>query len=187
MEQRKDEADRAGKRYSIQQRWVPLSQISEHLIHAVIVAEDGTFYEHDGVDWFEVKESFIKNLTKFRFARGGSTITQQLAKNLFLSTSKDPMRKLKEFFISQSLEDELSKRRILEIYLNVIEWGDGIFGAEAAALKYFGKHTYELTREEATQMAAVIPSPLRNKPNSGSRFVNYRTRMIATRMAARGW
>lgn len=187
MEQRKIEAQRAGKKYAIQQRWVPLSQVSDHLIHAIIVGEDGTFYEHDGIDWFEVKESIKKDFQKFRFVRGASTITQQLAKNLYLSTSKDPMRKIKELVISQSLEDKLTKRRILEIYINIIEWGDGIFGADAAAMKYFGKHASELTRDEAARMAAVIPSPLRNKPNSGSRFVNYRTRLISTRMDARGW
>ncbi|MEW6061962.1 MAG: transglycosylase domain-containing protein, partial [Bacteroidota bacterium] len=120
-------------------------------------------------------------------ARGGSTISQQLAKNLYLSTSKDPIRKFKEVVITLRMERILSKRRILEIYLNVIEWGNGIFGAEAAARRYFGKSASELTREEAARMAAVIPSPRKHTPNDMSRYVQRRSSIILTRMAARGY
>jgi monofunctional biosynthetic peptidoglycan transglycosylase len=187
MEQRADEARSAGKPWAPRQQWVRLNRVSDHLQHAVIVAEDGMFYEHDGVDWYEMKESIKKDIQKRRFARGGSTITQQLAKNLFLSTSKDPVRKLKEFILSDRLEDALTKNRILEIYLNVIEWGDGVFGVEAASVRYFGKHASELTREDAARLAAVIPSPRRHSPTSQGAYVTRRTRMILARMAARGW
>ncbi len=173
--------------FQIRQTWVPLSGVSQHLINAVIVAEDGTFFEHGGIDWYEVRESVERNLEEERVVRGSSTITMQLAKNLYLSTSRDPLRKFKEMIIALRMERELSKRRILEIYLNVIEWGDGIFGVEAASRLYFGKSAGNLTREEAARMAAVIPSPLRHKPNTNSRYVMRRTDIILNRMDARGW
>jgi len=168
-------------------QWIPLSQISPHLVHAVIVAEDGSFYVHDGIDWYEVKESFERNIEEGRLVRGASTITQQLAKNLYLSGSRDPVRKLKEWIIAMRLENALSKRRILELYLNLIEWGDGIFGAEAASQHYFGKSAGELTRDEAVRLAAVIPNPLRYNPAGASRYVSNRMRIILSRMEARGW
>lgn len=186
MEQRMREAEDAEKKFIIQQNWVPLSRISRHLINAVIVSEDGMFYEHEGIDWYELGESIEKNLEKGKAARGGSTITQQLSKNLYLSTSKDPVRKLKELVITLRMERTLSKRRILEIYLNVIEWGDGIFGAEAAARRYFGKSAANLTREEAAQMAATIPSPRKQRPNVLNRYVARRSSIILSRMSARG-
>ncbi|MFZ4619205.1 MAG: monofunctional biosynthetic peptidoglycan transglycosylase [Bacteroidota bacterium] len=186
MDQRVDEASSAGKQFSIQQTWVPMSRISRNLVNAVIVSEDGMFYEHEGVDWYEVGESIEKNFEKGKAARGGSTISQQLSKNLYLSTSKDPVRKLKELVITLRMERMLSKRRILEIYLNVIEWGDGVFGAEAAARKFFGKSASQLSREEAAQMAAVIPSPRKHQPNIMSRYVARRSSIILSRMSARG-
>lgn len=186
MEQRETEAASTDKEFKIQQQWVPISRISKNLINAVIVSEDGMFYEHEGVDWFELEESIKKNLAKGKAARGGSTISQQLSKNLYLSTSKDPVRKLKELIITLRMERTLSKRRILEIYLNVIEWGNGVFGAEAASKKYFGKSASQLTREEAAQMAAVIPSPRKYQPNVMSRYVARRSSIILNRMSARG-
>ncbi len=186
MKQRIEEASDAKKPFSIQQQWIPLSRISKHLINAVIVSEDGMFFEHEGIDWYELGESIEKNLERGKAARGGSTITQQLSKNLYLSTSKDPIRKLKELVITLRMERTLSKRRILEIYLNVIEWGNGIFGAEAAAKKYFGKSASQLTREEAAQMAATIPSPRKQQPNNLNRYVSRRSSIILSRMAARG-
>ena len=176
-----------GKPWDIDQRWIPLSSISSELVHAMIVAEDGTFYEHEGFDWYEVQESLERNWNEGRFARGASTITQQLAKNLFLSMSRDPIRKLKEIIITLRMERVLSKDRILELYLNLIEWGDGIFGIEAAAQHYLGKSASGLTREEAARLAAVVPSPLRHAPNSESRYVQSRTESILMRMEARGW
>lgn len=186
MVQREREAADAGKEFTIQRQWVPMSKISRHLINAVIVSEDGMFYEHEGIDWYELGESIEKNFEKGKAARGGSTISQQLSKNLYLSTSKDPIRKLKELVITLRMERTLSKRRILEIYLNVIEWGNGVFGAEAAAKKYFGKSAALLTREEAAQLAAVIPSPRKHQPNVLSRYVARRSSIILSRMSARG-
>jgi monofunctional biosynthetic peptidoglycan transglycosylase len=173
--------------YIIQKQWMPLSNVSNDLVHAILVAEDGTFFEHEGIDWYEVQESIKKDLEKRRFARGASTITQQLARNLYLSTSKDPLRKLKEIVIAKRLEAVLSKDRILEIYLNTIEWGEGIFGAEAAAMTYFGKHASEITRDEAARLAAVVSSPLRYSPNTDARFVMFRKNIVLARMEARGW
>lgn len=184
MRQRIKESD--GK-IKINQRWVSLSRISPHLIHAIIVAEDGTFFEHGGIDWYEVQESIEKNIEEGRAARGASTITQQLAKNLYLSTSKDPLRKIKELIITLRMERYLKKNRILEIYLNVIEFGEGIFGVESAARKYFGKSSAELDRYESARLAAIIPSPLKHSPVENSRWLNYRTNIILNRMEARGW
>ena len=187
MRQRIRESEANGKKLAIRQSWVGLSRIPRHLQDAVIVAEDGTFYSHSGVDWFEVRESIEKNVKERRAARGGSTITQQLAKNLYLSTSKDPLRKAKEFIITLLLERRLSKSRILEIYLNVIEWGPGVFGADAAARTYFGKPAAALTLEESLRMAAVIPSPLRHRPDSNSRYVTRRKEIVRRRMMSRSF
>jgi monofunctional biosynthetic peptidoglycan transglycosylase len=187
MRQRLREAEAEGKQIKIVQQWIPLSRVPKHAINAIIVAEDGTFFEHGGIDWFEVQESLEKNLEEGRAARGASTITQQLAKNLFLSTSKDPVRKLKEVLITLMMEQELTKDRILEIYLNIVEWGRGIFGIEAASRAYFGKPASGLTTDEAVRLAAVIPSPLRHQPNTDSRYVLRRKDIVLARMQARHW
>jgi monofunctional biosynthetic peptidoglycan transglycosylase len=185
MRQRMREAERDGKSFRVVHRWVPFSRISKNLVDAVVVAEDGMFYSHGGVDWFEVGESIEKNIDERRAARGASTITQQLAKNLYLSTSKDPLRKLKELIITLLLENQLSKNRILEIYLNVIEWGRGVFGVEAASQTYFGKPASLLSLEEAIRLAAVIPSPLRHRANDNSRYVLRRKEIVLRRMQGR--
>lgn len=185
MKQRMEEARREGKSYRINQIWIPISKVSPYLIEAVIVSEDASFFDHQGVDWYEVRESIKKNLQRGRIARGASTITMQVAKNLFLSTSRDPLRKLAEVIIAFRIEQKLSKRRILEIYLNIIELGDGIFGVESASRKYFGKSASELTMEEAARLASIIPSPLRYTPNSNKRFVSWRSKIILNRMIAR--
>ncbi len=187
MRQRAEEAERAGKRFTIKHKWVSLSQIPRSMINAVVVAEDGTFWEHNGFDWFELKESLQKNWEKKRAARGASTITQQLAKNLYLSTSKDPIRKLKEAVITLLLEHYLDKNRIMEIYLNIIEWGPGIFGIGAAANTYFGQSASSLTFDQTVRLAAVIPSPLRHHPNNDSRYVLWRKKMVLTRMQGRDY
>lgn len=187
MEQRISEAEAEGKPFSIQKTWVPLSKISPHLVHAVITSEDGTFYEHAGIDWYELEESIEKNMEKGKTARGGSTITQQLSKNLFFSTSKSYGRKAKEMIVALRMERQLSKKRILEIYLNIIEWGNGVFGAEAASRKYFGKPASMLSREEAAYMAAVIPSPRKHAPNAPSSYISRRASLILLRMASRGY
>jgi len=185
MRQRLKEAENGGKSLKIFQQWMPIGRIPRYVVDAVVVAEDGTFFEHGGIDWFEVQESIEKNIEEGRAARGASTITQQLAKNLYLSTSKDPVRKLKEVIITLLLERTLSKRRILEIYLNIIEWGHGIFGIEAAARTFFGKSAAALTLDEGARLAAVIPSPLRHRPDADTRYVIRRQGIVLARMAAR--
>jgi monofunctional biosynthetic peptidoglycan transglycosylase len=160
MDLRVAEARSAGRaKFSIRQQWVPYSRISRDLTRAVVLTEDAAFYDHEGIDLSEIRASMERNWEDGRFTRGASTITQQLAKNLYLSPSRNPMRKLKELLITRRLEAALTKRRILEIYLNVIEWGDGIFGCEAAARAYFGKSASDLSLDEAALMAAAIINP----------------------------
>jgi monofunctional glycosyltransferase len=166
MRQRDAEARREARRARRIQSWVPLSQVSRNLIHAVVAAEDPKFFGHEGIDWEAVRESVELNVRKGRFARGGSTITQQLAKNLFFTTRKSISRKLREAIVTRWLEDDLSKRRILEIYLNVIEWGDGVYGCGAAAQRYYGKPVSSLDEVEAAGLAAMIPSPRRINPRT---------------------
>jgi monofunctional biosynthetic peptidoglycan transglycosylase len=185
MQQRIAEAKEQGKVLRIKHRWVPLSKIPNHVRMAVLVAEDGAFFSHAGVDWHEVWESVEANWEQGRIVRGGSTITQQLAKNLFLSTSRDPIRKLKELLITWMLEAWLTKKRVLELYLNIIEWGPGVFGIEAAAQRHFHKPAVQLTMEEGARLAAVIPSPLRRRPTDDNDYVNKKTQVILKRMSTR--
>jgi len=185
MQQRMAEAKDQGKLLRLDYRWVSLSKIPKHVRMAVLVAEDGAFYTHAGVDWHEVWESVETNWEEGRIVRGGSTITQQLAKNLYLSTSKDPIRKFKELLITWILEARLTKKRILELYLNIIEWGPGIFGIEAAAQRHFHKPASRLTMEEGARLAAVIPSPLRRRPTDDNDYVNKKAQLILKRMSTR--
>jgi monofunctional glycosyltransferase len=141
------------------QRWVSYARISPHLKRAVLVAEDSGFWQHDGVDYEQLRESMELNFLRGAFIRGGSTITQQLAKNLYLSPSKNPVRKIRELLIARRLEAELSKQRILELYLNMIEWGDGIYGAEAAARTYFRKPAADVGPQEAALLAGALVNP----------------------------
>jgi monofunctional biosynthetic peptidoglycan transglycosylase len=164
MLQREEEARASGRKPRHSQSWVPLSRVSRHLIHAVLAAEDPSFFGHEGIDWDAVKESLETNWRKKSFARGGSTITQQLAKNLFFETRKSVTRKLREFVVARWLEDDLTKKRILELYLNVIEWGDGVYGCEAAAQRYYAKSSADLGETEAAGLTAMIPSPRRINP-----------------------
>ena len=164
MRQREEEARRARRPVRSTQVFVPLTRVSRHLINAVVVAEDPKFFGHEGIDWEAVKESVEANVKKGAYVRGGSTITQQLAKNLFFTTEKSVTRKLRELIATRWLEEELSKRRILEVYLNVIEWGDGVYGCEAAARRYYGKPASDLDAAEAAGLAAMIPSPRRINP-----------------------
>jgi monofunctional glycosyltransferase len=164
MRQREEEARARGRVPRTVQQWVPISRVSRHLVHAVVSAEDQKFFGHEGVDWEAIKQSVELNRAQRRFARGGSTITQQLAKNLFLTTPKTLARKLRELLVARWLEEDLSKSRILELYLNVIEWGDGIYGCEAAAERYYGKPCAGLDPTEAAGLAAMIPNPHRINP-----------------------
>jgi monofunctional glycosyltransferase len=164
MLQREAEAKAARRRPGHSQSWVPLSRVSRHLIHALLAAEDQKFFGHEGVDWEAVRESVEANRKAGRFARGGSTITQQLAKNLYFSTHKSLVRKARELLVSRWLEQDLTKARILELYLNVIEWGDGVYGCEAAARRYYGKSCAALDEGEAAGLVAMIPNPRRINP-----------------------
>jgi len=143
----------------LQQQWVDYSRIAPALKRAVVTAEDARFIEHEGVDWEAIEKAYQENRRRGRAARGGSTISQQLAKNLFLSPQRSYWRKLQELLIAWMIEAAWNKRRILEVYLNVVEWGDGIYGAEAAARHYFGVAAAALTPEEAARMAAMLPAP----------------------------
>jgi monofunctional biosynthetic peptidoglycan transglycosylase len=165
MRERWDEARAAGKEPKRVQQWVSLDEISERLVQAVIMGEDASFFVHNGFDFYEIKESIRKNIERGRFARGASTITQQLAKNLFLTTERSLHRKLKEAILTYRLERDLSKRRILEIYLNVIEWGEDVYGVEAAARIYFGERSSRLDAAESALLAAMIPNPRRFHPS----------------------
>jgi monofunctional glycosyltransferase len=164
------------------QRWVPYSRISQNLVRAVLVTEDSKFWQHDGIDVEQIKESIETNIERMEFARGASTITQQLAKNLYLSPSKNPIRKLRELLIARRLEAELPKQRILEIYLNVIEWGNGIYGAEAAARTYFGKPASALSAQESALMAAAITNARLFDVSRPSRRLVNRQAMVLRRM-----
>jgi monofunctional biosynthetic peptidoglycan transglycosylase len=160
------------------QHWVPLDQISEPLVDAVLMGEDAGFFGHQGFDFYEIRRAFERNWEEGRTIRGGSTITQQLAKNLFLSTERSYGRKLEEALVARRLEKALSKKRILEIYLNVIEWGDGIYGVEAASRDVFGKSADTLDAAEGALLAAMIPSPLRLQPCARSKSVRTRQERI---------
>ena len=182
MALREKEAASEGRKLRKLHRWVPYSRISRNLQRAVLVAEDSRFFEHEGVDLEELRKSIEINMERGAAVRGASTITQQLAKNLFLSPSRDPLRKLKELIIARRMEAALSKARILEIYLNVIEWGDGIWGAEAAARQYFGISAASLSREQAALLAGAIINPRLLNPARPTRRLIARQRIILARM-----
>jgi monofunctional glycosyltransferase len=184
MELRAGEAASSGRRVRRVQRWVPYSRISNHLKRAVLVAEDDAFFQHEGIDLEQIRRSLEVDLLRGRTVRGASTITQQLAKNLYLSPSRNPLRKLRELLIARRLEAELSKARIFEIYLNVIEWGDGIWGAEAAAQAYFHVSAGALSREQAALLAASIINPRELNPIRGGRRLLRRQQMILARMGS---
>jgi monofunctional biosynthetic peptidoglycan transglycosylase len=186
MEYREKEWQGKGKRYRINQVWVPLSSISPYLIKAVLIGEDDKFWSHEGFDYESIRKAIEKDIKAKKFKLGGSTITQQLAKNLYLSPSKNPLRKLREAIITWRMEKVLTKKRILELYLNVVEWGEVIFGIEAAALHYYGKHASEIGPEEAARLAAVLPNPRKYSPTGDSRYVSSRSDLIYTIMVKRG-
>jgi monofunctional biosynthetic peptidoglycan transglycosylase len=182
MQLRDSDAAARGQKPRRSYRWVGYARISPHLKRAVLVAEDSAFWQHDGIDYQQLRESMEVNLERMEFVRGASTITQQLAKNLYLTPSKTPWRKLRELLITRRLEAELSKRRIFELYLNVIEWGDGIFGAEAAARAYFGKPAAALDADEASLLAAAIINPHVLSPARPSARLRRRQQLIRSRM-----
>lgn len=178
IELRKARLRAEGRSDRIERIVVPLSRISPLLRRAVVVAEDANFYSHHGVDWLATKAAVETDIEKKRWRLGGSTITQQLAKNLYLSPARTPWRKLREIAIASMIDRRLSKRRILELYLNSIEWGERIYGAEAASLHYFGHPASALSPREAAQLAAMIPAPRRFDPRRPSRRLERRTARI---------
>ena len=184
MQLREREAHAKGTPYTRDQRWVSYARISNNLKRAVIVTEDSAFWQHEGVDYEQLRESMETNWERGEFARGASTITQQLAKNLYLSPTKNPMRKLRELMITRRLELELPKQRILEIYLNSIEWGDGVWGAEAAARRYFRKSAADLTASESALLAGAIANPHIMDPARPTARLRRRQTMIMRRMGA---
>lgn len=166
------------------QRWVPYARISPHLKRAVVAAEDAKFMTHHGFDWDAIENAYERNLREGDIVFGASTISQQLAKNLFLSAERSWWRKGEEAVIAMMLEMMMSKRRILEIYLNVIEWGDGVYGAEAAARHYFGIGAGQLSQRQAAWLAAIIPSPRRYSSGRSTPYLRERTATILARMPA---
>jgi monofunctional biosynthetic peptidoglycan transglycosylase len=163
--------------------WVPYSRISEHLKRAVVAAEDAKFLDHEGFDWEAIQRAIDKNERRGRVVAGASTITQQLAKNLFLSGSRSWLRKGQEALITWMMERTMSKRRILELYLNVAEWGEGIFGAEAAARYHFGIPAAALSAEQSAWLAAILPSPKRYERGRETPYIAGRIATISSRMS----
>lgn len=167
---------------TLQHQWVPYSKISDNLKRALVAAEDANFVDHEGFDWEGIQKAYEKNLRKGKIVAGGSTISQQLAKNLFLSTRRTPWRKLEEAAITLMLESVMDKQRIFEIYLNVIEWGNGVFGAEAAARHYYQTSAAQLTAEQAARLAAMVPNPRYYDKHREARGLQLKTGIILERM-----
>ena len=182
MTQRLEQLRERDPRATLQHAWVPYARVSTNLKRAIVVAEDARFVDHEGFDWEAIEKAREKNRQKGRVVAGGSTISQQLAKNLFLSASRTPWRKGQEALITVMIEHVMDKRRILEIYLNVIEWGDGVFGAEAAARHYFGRRASDLGPEEAARLAAMVPNPRYYDRNRDTAWLGRKTQMILARM-----
>jgi monofunctional glycosyltransferase len=175
MKQRWEES---GGSMHLQYAFVPLEKVSSHFLRAVIAVEDGGFYRHAGVDWDALERAYQRNERAGRVRFGGSTITMQLAKNLFLSNERSYLRKIKEAILTFRLEKHLSKKRILELYVNIIEMGDGIFGVEAASQHYYRKPASALSFDESVRLASIISSPLKHSPFENSRFLNIRKNII---------
>lgn len=199
IEYRKKQAEEEGKELKVRYQWVPLSEIPELFQRIVVVSEDAAFWTHEGIDWFEVKEALRQNIEEGKRLRGASTITQQTAKNLYLNPDRSLYRKALEFLITRDLEKHLPKQRILEVYLNIIEFGDGIFGVKSAAQYYFGKNPSQLTLHEMIRLAAIIPNPLILHPKQPTGQLKWRCYEILRRLyrfqyiseeeyqAANGW
>jgi len=186
IQQRQKEAQRAGREFKVRQVWVSFDSIPQLLRESVRVAEDARFYEHEGIDYEEIRAALKKDLERGGFMRGASTITQQLAKNLFLSTDRTIVRKLKEFWLARQLEQELPKNRIFHLYLNVIEFGPGVFGVEAAARHFFGKSAGQLNLEEIVRLTAVIPKPLVETPTRTSSWMKWKAGWVLTTLRKTG-
>jgi monofunctional glycosyltransferase len=187
MELRRKELRREGKDDTIDYRWVPYGRISPYLRRAVLVAEDDEFYEHKGVDVEAMKDALERDWKRKKLTHGGSTITQQLAKKLYLSPSRNPVRKIKEYFIARKLESVLTKKRILELYLNVVELGERVYGAEAAARTYFNVPASAVSVPQAALLAGSLPNPRVMNPADPNKRLRGRQRMIVSRMRRWGY
>jgi monofunctional biosynthetic peptidoglycan transglycosylase len=186
IEQRAEEAREAGRKVRRRQHWVPLTAVSRHAVAAVLISEDAGFYGHEGVDPTEVRKALEEAWEKRRLGRGASTITQQLAKNLWLSTDRSLLRKAKELVLAHRLEEALTKKRILTLYLNVAEWGQGVYGIEAGAREHFGVPASQLTVAQGALLAAMLPAPRKRSPSSGSRALKRRALWIVDQLASVG-
>ena len=184
MRHRMDELRAKSPKAQLRHQWVPYARISTHLKRAMVAAEDAKFVDHEGFDWEGIQRAIEKNERRGRIVAGGSTISQQLAKNLFLGPQRSWLRKGQEAVITLMLETLLDKRRILEIYLNVIELGNGVFGAEAAARRYFGTSAAQLSVEQAARLAAMAPNPRFYERNQGAPGLNRKIAIILARMPA---
>ena len=178
----KESQKKAGRKPYVSWKWVPYSEISPNLMRATLVAEDISFFSHHGFDFEAIDESVRNAIKQGEKPRGASTLSQQVVKNLWLSPSRNYFRKIKEALLTIQLEHTLKKRRILEIYLNVVEFGPGVYGCEAASKYYFKKHASELSEEEAAELAASLPAPRYWHPGSENRYYNYRVGLILQKM-----
>ncbi len=181
--QRFVEAKLSGRKYQKRDKFVPLPQISPNLIHAVISAEDGRFYQHHGIDWNAVEKVAQESSETGKIRRGASTITQQLVKNLFFTTHRNPIRKALEYTLAPLADFILGKRRVIELYLNVVEWGPGVYGAAAASEYHYHTTPSQLDRDQAARLAACLPAPRRRKPAR----MNQYSAAIVERMRQAGW
>jgi monofunctional biosynthetic peptidoglycan transglycosylase len=184
MEQRLERMRDNNPKAALKHEWVPYQRISVHLKRAIVAAEDAKFLDHGGFDWDAIQKAYERNVQKGKVVSGGSTISQQLAKNLFLSSDRSWWRKAQEAVITLMIETIMSKRRILEIYLNVIEWGEGVFGAEAAARYHYGIGAAGLSPAQAARLAAMVPSPRRYTSGRSTPYLQQRTEIILGRMPA---
>lgn len=184
IEQRAEEAREAGQKPRRRQSWVGLSGVSKHAIDAVLLSEDASFYLHEGVDTKELENALEDAMRKGKLGRGASTITQQLAKNLWLSTDRSLLRKGKELILAHRLEESLPKNRILTLYLNVVEWGNGVYGIEAGAREHFGISASELSAAQGAILASMLPAPRKRSPASGSKALKKRAHWIIEQMEA---
>lgn len=182
MDLRREQAKQKGRKFRVRQKWVRFHDVPDLLKKSIRITEDAAFYGHSGIDMVEFWESVKKNWEEGEFARGGSTISQQLAKNLYLSTEKSLFRKFRELFITYSLESELSKNRIYHIYLNVIEFGPGVFGVQAGSRYYFGKNVQDLTLGQMVRLTAIIPKPLRVNAAGNSKWLKWKAKWILGKM-----
>ncbi|NOK08033.1 monofunctional biosynthetic peptidoglycan transglycosylase [Corallococcus exercitus] len=186
MAQRADEALEAGRKPRARQAWVSLGAVAPHAVDAVLISEDARFYRHEGVDWTEVENAFEQSVREARLGRGASTLTQQLAKNLYLSTDRSLLRKGKELLLARQLETHLSKQRILALYLNVVEWGEGVYGIEAAAREHFGVSARALSVAQGAMLAGMLPAPRRWLPAQRPETLRTRAGVIVGRLEREG-